>query len=71
MEQSPTWESNRFSASQEIPRILRNPKVHYRVHKCPPPSPNLSQLDPVHSRTSYFLKININIILPFTQDFKI
>jgi len=26
MEQSPSWEANRFSASQEIPRILWNPK---------------------------------------------
>ena len=28
MEQSPSWEANRSSASQETPCILRNPKGH-------------------------------------------
>ena len=33
MEQSPSWEANQFSASQEIPRILWNPNVHYLTQK--------------------------------------
>ena len=41
-QQSPSW-AKRFSAIQEIPRILWNPKVHYRSHKCTSPVPILRQ----------------------------
>ena len=61
---SPSWEANRFSASQEIPRVLCNPKVHYLIHRRPPPFPILSHIDPVHATTSHFLKIHLNITLP-------
>ena len=64
--QSPSWEANWFAASQEIPRISRNPKVHYRTHKRPPPVSILGQPNPVHIPTSHLLETFPNIIHPST-----
>ena len=49
MEQSPSWEANRYSSSQEIPRILWNPEVHYCGYNSPPPIPILSEINPIHA----------------------
>jgi len=61
MVQSPSWEANWFAASQEIPSISRNPKVHYRTHKRSPPVSILGQPNPVHIPTSHLLEIHPNI----------
>jgi hypothetical protein len=65
MVQSP-WEAKWFAASQKITRISRNPKVHYRTHKRPPPVSILGQPNPVQKPTSHLLEIHPNIIHPST-----
>ena len=66
MVQSPSWEAKWFGASQEIPRISRNPKVHYCTHKRLPPVSILGQPNPVHIPTSHLLEVHPNIIHPST-----
>jgi len=58
-------QTNRFSASQELPRIMETEGslAHSQVPAtCPYPEPHLSD----HNLTSHFLKIHLNIILPST-----
>jgi hypothetical protein len=57
MELSPSWEDPSYADTQELPSILWNLKVHYRVHKSPPLVPILSEIDPVHTTQSYLSKI--------------
>ena len=70
MVQGPSWEANWFAASQEILRISRNPKAHYRTHKRPPPS--LSWASPIQSiyphpiswRSTLILSTHLRLGLP-------
>jgi len=62
MEQNPSWEANSNSAIQEIPSLLWNPEVHYRVYKGPRLVPILSQMHPIHTFPPYSPKIQSNII---------
>jgi len=63
---NPSWEANCCAASQEVPRISGNSKVHYRTHKHPSPVLILGQPNPVHIPTSHLLEIHPNIIHPST-----
>jgi len=56
-----SWGAQSCSASQEIPYLLLNPKVHYRIHESSP----LVSIQTKWTQSSlktYFLNIHSNII---------
>ena len=68
MVQSPSWAADWLAASQEIPRISRNPKVHHRTHKRTQPVPILGQPNPVHiPGLAILIKERAHIIVNFEE----
>ena len=65
-EQSHSLQTKRFSASQEIPRIFRSPKDHYRSHKCSLPVPIRGQIlpHPTSLRSIIILSSHLRLSLP-------
>jgi len=62
MQQSPSWRGNSFSASQQISRILWNPRVHFRFHNKILPVPVLNQINIVRA-PPFSYKMHFNIII--------
>jgi hypothetical protein len=62
MEQSPNWEADGTSDSQQIHCLLWNPKINYCLHNRPSLVPVLNQINFILSS----FKINFNIIFPST-----
>jgi len=69
MGQISSWESNSSSASWKIPSLLWNTKLHDHVHRSSPLVPVMSHMNPAHTISSCFFKIQPNVILPFTPGF--
>jgi hypothetical protein len=65
MKHNPSPVAKRSSATQEVPRILWNPKVHYRIHNSR--HLFLSWAKSIQSAPpSHYSKIYFNIIIPST-----
>jgi hypothetical protein len=68
-EQKPSWEANSHSNGQEIPSLLWNLKVHYRVYKSPILVHVLEKLNAAHAFPPHFSQIHFNTTLSSTTSY--
>jgi hypothetical protein len=61
MVQDHSWQADNRWDGQDIPRFLRNTKIHRRIYINQHLGPILIQSNPVHTLTPYFFKIHLNI----------
>jgi hypothetical protein len=62
MELNSSYEATSCLVTHEFPKMLWNPRGHYRIHKSLPLVPITSQITLVHITPSYFSKTHFNII---------
>jgi hypothetical protein len=66
MELSPSWEAASCAATQELPKIVWKPKVHYRVHKSSPLVPIRSHINQIHTTPFYISRIHLVLSITYS-----
>jgi len=61
MEYEPSWEPNIFSTSQNIPHILRSPKVPYLFNRSPLLMSTLSQMKTLSKKAHQWLILHFKL----------
>ena len=63
LNQSPSCEADWFSASQEIPRILWNPNVHYHIHLSESRVRSIQSMPPHPTSWRFILMLSSHLLL--------